>query len=177
MNIFVTDESPKDSAEALDDVRLNKMITESAQLMAAALIINGCPAHEMPIAKATGKPYSLTHKNHPCAVWTRHTRDNCFWLFQHFQAMLDEYVFRHGKEHYSRTNEHLFGNGIGYLPIGPRTPFQNCSRYKELETIFAYRQTMDEKWREDTRKPKWTKRGKPAWSKYDDQAKPSNTNV
>lgn len=89
MNIFVLDRDPVSAAQATIDKHCNKMVLESAQLLCAAF----------PQGAA---PYKRTHYNHPCAVWTRASRDNFRWLATHGLALADEYEFRYGRVHKSR---------------------------------------------------------------------------
>ena len=64
MNIFVPYPDSMKCAEALDDLRLNKMILETAQLLSTAARFHGY----------VGNVYGSTHINHPCSVWARQTR-------------------------------------------------------------------------------------------------------
>jgi hypothetical protein len=144
VNIFVTDEDPRVSAQALDDKRVIKMILESAQMLSTAMNVRG------------GKgPYKTTHVNHPCSVWARTSRDNYVWLLMHFSALCDEYSLRYGKLHKCGSYFPEFTLGAMLIPAGPLTPFANCTPHKNLETITAYRLTMKEKWAADKRKPTW----------------------
>lgn len=162
MNIFVSDSDPIKSAMVLDDRRMNKMITESCQLLSTALILSGCPASELPIAKETGKPYRITHKNHPCAIWARQNRGNYLWLWQHMMGLLVEFSMRHGHEHWGDTNLPKLREAMKYIPEGERTPFPNCSLYKEEEDVYeAYRKTLVDKWNKDKPKPQWTRMARP----------------
>jgi hypothetical protein len=65
MNIFLPYKDIKSNVVSLDDKRLNKMILEHAQLLSTAIILCG--------GQASYKP---THKNHPCAIFTRKTKCN-----------------------------------------------------------------------------------------------------
>ena len=67
MNIFVISQNPDECAQALDDLRLNKMILETAQLLSTAIRFHGY----------TGNlAYKATHINHPCSIWARTSRGN-----------------------------------------------------------------------------------------------------
>ncbi len=68
MNIFVLHENPILAATMIDDNRLPKMVTESAQMLASALIRHGATPDSMPLTKA-GTPYKGGYPNHPCTVW------------------------------------------------------------------------------------------------------------
>jgi len=62
MNIFVVSPDTMECAKALDDLRLNKMIIETAQLLSTAMRVQGYTGNDI---------YKSTHVNHPCAVWAR----------------------------------------------------------------------------------------------------------
>jgi hypothetical protein len=51
MNIFVLDLDPVKAARAMDCVRVPKMVTESAQMMASALRRHGATDEQMPLTK------------------------------------------------------------------------------------------------------------------------------
>lgn len=173
MNIFVTDPDPEVSAKNLDDVRLNKMILESCQMLAYALAANGCPELELPYTKA-GKPYKVNgpHKNHPCSIWAGRTRANYQWLLEHFIALCREKFRRTGKPHASYSNLLRLIEADKYIPEGPLEQFQNSSLYKSQEPISAYKKTMCDKWDQDKleaktnphkKPPTWTNAQKPDW--------------
>lgn len=86
MNIFVLDNDVTKCAQSHCDKHVVKMILESAQLLSSAVRMVGIDAG-----------YSLTHQNHPCAVWTRLSIDNWRWLLQLTNALNDEYKYRYGK--------------------------------------------------------------------------------
>ena len=69
MNIFVLDLDVKKCAEYHSNPHVLKMIIEYNQLL--------CSAHWLTGGEA---PYKLTHKNHPCAIWTRECLENYIWL-------------------------------------------------------------------------------------------------
>lgn len=91
MNIFATSPDPVESAMALDDRRLVKMILETAQLLSSAVL------HKRAI-KGLYKP---THKNHPCGIWARKSRQNFEWLVAHGLAMSEIYAQAFGRSHKS----------------------------------------------------------------------------
>jgi hypothetical protein len=156
MNIFVTDRDPIKAAQALDNKRLNKMIIESAQMLSTAMHVLG----------VSTPPYKITHKNHPCAVWARTTRGNYLWLYSHYVAMLDEYRLRFVKYHKCGNHQDALFNAAQAVPDGPLQEFVNCTPYKMIEVVLAYRFTMITKWEADEhnkRVPKWTNSSPPSW--------------
>lgn len=156
MNIFVTDACPKLSAQSLDDKRVVKMALESAQMLSTALHEHNSP----------WKPYKVNHKNHPCTIWARTTRQNYMWLLEHFNALLTEYEIRYGKIHACAAHSPNFHLYAECIPDGPLTPFANCTVYKETtDVIEAYRAFMLHKWNDlDVRCPTWKSGTFPTWA-------------
>jgi hypothetical protein len=144
MNIFVTSNCPTESARALDDKRVIKMVLESCQILNTTLITLG----------EAGIGYKPTHKNHPCVLWAGESYGNYHWLLAHFDALLNEYTERYGKihkcsEHYESLNWQLF-------PQLAQTPFVNCTDFKHIADVHeAYKECLRTKWENDIRKPTW----------------------
>lgn len=140
MNIFVTNPSPVVSAQYLDSKRLIKMVLESAQLLSSSMHLLNIP----------GAPYKLTHKGHPCTVWTRTSRANFLWLIEHFRALCEEYTLRYGKTHKCFQYYNTFLDASYSVPDGPLTPFVNVTIYPEVENVFeAYKKHLHNKWEND----------------------------
>lgn len=154
MNIFIVDPNPEVCAKALDDLRLNKMILETAQLLSTALRVRHT---SMPV-------YKITHQNHPCAIWARENKSNYSWLLKHFSALVQEKIARTGKGHKSDQLWLYFADGVKLMPEGELTPFANCTPYKDHGVFDAYKLTLIDKWANDKRPPKWTNAHKPSWS-------------
>lgn len=163
MNIFVTSPCPKESAEALDDKRVNKMLLESIQMLATALLEYSAPVEFLPVNQQ-GLPYRKTHWNHPCSIWARLNQENYIWLVEHAEALHIEFKRAYGKEHRSGQFLKRLRSAARFIPEGSLTDFANCSLYKGGDTIEQYRQTMKEKWAVDVRPPIWTNRSKPEWA-------------
>jgi len=85
MNIFITSFNSKEAASHLDDLRLNKMILETAQLLSSAY------RH---LFDDNELLYKDTHVNHPCAIWARKGIDNYSWLVQYFDDLTKEKIRR-----------------------------------------------------------------------------------
>lgn len=157
MNIFVTHPDPIISAKNLDDKRAIKMILETAQMLSTAIHVNVDPLLA---------PYKVTHKNHPCSVWIRESNANYQWALDHMVALCGEYTIRFGKIHACERLIPIFKQNSTLMKSSDLTPFANCSRFKDIETILAYRLTMIAKWAEDEekkRKARWTKTVPPSW--------------
>lgn len=91
MNIFVLDTNTKKCAEYHNDKHVVKMILETAQLLCGVHWVTGNEA-----------PYKLSHKNHPCAIWSRECIENYLWLCDLGFALCEEYTHRYGKKHKSQ---------------------------------------------------------------------------
>lgn len=140
MNIFVLDINPIKAAEAMDCVRVPKMVTESAQMMASALRRYDATDEQMPLTKS-GKPYLGGYKHHPCTVWAGETRSNFWWLSLHAEALLDEYYHRFGKVHACHNAIYQMSGMYKMIPEGDLTPFAQAmpDEYKDDDAVEAYR--------------------------------------
>jgi hypothetical protein len=92
MNIFALDLDTKKCAQYHVDKHITKMCVEYAQLL--------CGVHHMTDSQYV-IPYKLSHKNHPCSIWTRECIENYVWLCDLGIALCDEYRYRYGKRHKS----------------------------------------------------------------------------
>ena len=141
MNIFVLDERPLVAAQYLDDVRVPKMIVESAQMLASALRRHGATDEEMPIAKTSGKPYLGGYKNHPCTIWAGNTSSNFAWLALHGLGLCAEYTKRFGKVHACESAIKHMIRMVDKIPAGITEPFALAmdDEYKQENAVEAYR--------------------------------------
>ena len=92
MNIFVLDTDPRTCAVYHNDKHVVKMILETAQLL--------CGVHHATDSQYD-IPYKLSHKNHPCAIWSRECYENYIWLCDLGLELCNEYTYRYGKRHKS----------------------------------------------------------------------------
>ena len=113
MNIFALSRCPMQSAWWLDDIRKNKMILESAQMLSTAVrLLSGKPIEvrvkhgsgirlkkhwllpnediseiEEPVSLFSNlfsdSIYKVAYANHPCTIWARQSRENFKWLLSH----------------------------------------------------------------------------------------------
>jgi len=95
MNIFLLDWDVKKCAQYHVDKHVVKMILETAQLL--------CGVHHMTSQVTSQVPYKLSHKNHPCAIWTRESLSNYLYLCEFGLALCEEYTYRYGKKHKSQA--------------------------------------------------------------------------
>ena len=165
VNIFHTDIDYTKSAINLDDIRVNKMIIESAALLANAIAYHGGKDADLPISKTSGKPFKTkAWQNHPSCLWVKKSRQNYVWLLGHLEALIEEMEFRKGTIHSMSNNVLRLRDGAIFIPEGELTAFENCTPYKSIsDPIEAYRLCMVYKWEHDSKAPKWTNREKPDW--------------
>ena len=81
------------------------MILETAQLLCGAHHVS----HQVPTKYPPSTdqvteqvPYKLSHKNHPCAIWTRESLSNYLYLCDLGLELCKEYTYRYGKRHKSQ---------------------------------------------------------------------------
>jgi len=94
MNIFFLDFDTKKCAEYHCDKHVVKMILETAQLL--------CGVHHTTDQVTDQIPYKLSHKNHPCAIWSRESLSNYLYLCDLGLELCKEYTYRYGKRHKSQ---------------------------------------------------------------------------
>jgi Pyrimidine dimer DNA glycosylase len=162
MNIFASYDDPVKCAQVLDDGRVNKMITESLQMLAVVMHRYGVPHQHIP-KNQDGKVFSAkAHANHPCTLWAGLTGNNFMWLVKHTEALCHEFWIRHGRQQRGYINTYDLNKALPYLPIGDLTPFVNCSAHKDVADVHeAYRLTLTDKWMFKKPKYRLTWHGKP----------------
>lgn len=94
MNIFLLDTDTRKCAHYHCDKHVVKMILETAQLL--------CGVHHMTDQVTDQVPYKLSHKNHPCAIWSRESLSNYLYLCDLGLELCKEYTYRYGKRHKSQ---------------------------------------------------------------------------
>lgn len=158
MNIFCTDSSPIRSAMYLDDVRINKMIVESAQMLSTVIRRYGV---------GNGIHYKSAYQNHPCTLWAGETRGNFLWLCDHALAMCAIYTKTRGREHASERVIQFCYKLAHKVKAGDVTEFADCTEFKDrkdIPIIERYRLFMNLKWNErDKKNPTWRNRKVPDW--------------
>lgn len=90
MNIFFLDNDLTKCAQYHVNCHAVKMITEQNQLLCSTYFFTG--QDEL-------SPYKLTHKNHPCSIWTRESLSNWLWLKSLTIELCKEYTYRYDKIH------------------------------------------------------------------------------
>lgn len=152
MNIFVLDHDPNTCAQYHCDKHVVKMILETAQLLCGVhWVLNG------------NAPYKLSHRNHPCSIWTRECIENYVWLCDLGINLCKEYTYRYNKTHKSQQIiEWCITNLPRLRENGDMTPFALAmpDEYKVNCPIESYRNYyLGAK----TSFASWRKRNTPEW--------------
>lgn len=153
MNIFFTNEDVAIASTELDDSRTVKMVLETTQMLMTA--VHSC---------GINTPYKPAHINHPCSIWVRTSFENYSWTLDYVYFLNKEYSYRYNKTHKCFEHyEFLKSHAILFPKIG-LTPRPNCTPNKHIDNIIdAYRVTLNQKWINDKRPPRWKNRTAPHW--------------
>lgn len=166
MNIFAFDDCPKLSALWIDDVRKNKMILESCQMMSHCMHTL-MPHHDRPVYQPFTKAGYIKHG---CTLWVQEAWENFWWLLQYTNHCLSMRNRPHAcydlipHFHWFLAQENIF-------PTVFKTPFSNNAARADLGISFkhvdntnaAYRMYIRKRWEIDTIKLSWNDGDKPWW--------------
>jgi hypothetical protein len=165
MNIFITSFDSKEAAAHLDDLRLNKMILETAQLLSSAYRYLFCDDSLL---------YKDTHFNHPCAIWVRKNIDTYSWTVQYFDELAKEKIRRDERiRKKSEIKPHKSWQDLFDLFNSKKTDNYkdkisvrffdfNCTDFKDEKDVrISYQKQLTKKWEGDLRAPKWTGANRP----------------
>lgn len=158
MNIFFLDSDITKCAQAHCDRHVNKMILESAQLLASAIHIA-----EPGLVAEIPDLYRLTHKNHPCAVWVRSSINHYLYLMDLMEALNEECQYRYAHSRIHVSLEKVLSWPIPKLPDMDFIEPPKCvsDDLKPIpSTIEAYRSYYNRDKREIAA---WTRREPPDW--------------
>jgi hypothetical protein len=184
MNIFYLSEDPIQAAQWMVDRHVVKMILESAQLLSTAhRLLDGEQIDlEVSISQDDGTfktkkkkwwylndareevLYSVTHINHPSAVWARSSVENYNWLVEHMFALMDEYTYRYNKKHKCQGNlSYMLQSPPKNLKDYDWTPMPSC-----MDDIYIVSDNPVDNYRNyytngKTHLHSWKKREVPHW--------------
>jgi hypothetical protein len=193
MNIFALDMSPRLAAQMHLDKHVCKMPVEYAQLLSTAHRLLDGTRHDRITPQGrkkqfwllngesivegewNGEPrlvignsvcYSLSHQNHPCAVWCRESDSNYRWLYALFQETAVEYTHRYGRIHKTVSDIGSFlMQPPKNIPAGDLTPFAQAmgEEFKvHDDAVLAYQNYYVGAKASFAR---WTNRPTPTWFK------------
>lgn len=145
LNIFFVDTDPKICAQSYCDKHVIKMIVETAQLLSSA--------HHLANSTVKESVYRLTHKNHPCSIWVRQSKENYKWTL----ALLYELIYEYEKRY--QRYKHKTKEKMIYLRIVPDLPEIDFSEPPQALPIHFKRKSSVEAYREyyvnDKMRQKW----------------------
>lgn len=160
MNIFYLHDNPVMCAMLMNDQHVSKMIIETKQLLSTAhWVLDGyCTA------------YKQTHTNHPSAVWVRESRANYEWLYQHLEALVNEFWYRYPDSTAQKTRLHLDVlrnpprslTGTSLTPIRLAMPDYLKALYRGPEAYRMY-YSIHKRVQSNGRPFTWTRRPVPDW--------------
>ena len=144
------------------DKHVPKMVVESFQMLASALIRNGFNPNQLPKTKS-GHPAKGGYHNHPCTIWAGNNAGNYSWLSILALELCCEFEARFGKEHfcYKGLNDMcLWSSRIKAEVHGPVVQAMP-EEYKQHDPVDAYRAYYHSKtfakWEKGTPAPSWWK--------------------
>jgi hypothetical protein len=172
MNIFYLSDNPNKAATYLIDRHVNKMITESAQILQTCFTLD--QLDHAPLTQY-GTLRGHSHFNHPCCKWARQTKGNFLWLVEHAYAMNEERMFRKNDSvpHFSigfidwafkHIDDSVCSDSYGMTK--PALAMKNYSQFMGPDPILSYRKfyVADKRFDKSGRKMDiWTRRNRPEW--------------
>lgn len=161
MNIFVLDKDPKKCAKYHVNSHVIKMILEQTQMLCTTYHISDPEK----IKSFNGeKFYKCTHRNHPCAKWTRESKENFDWLIKLTEELFSEYTYRYNKIHKSKALFDWIKNNRPNLPSKGLTPFAQAmpEHIRNKDVVTAYRNYYK---LEKQHIAQWKNREVPVWMK------------
>ncbi len=157
MNIFASYDCPVKSALALDDLRVNKMIVENAQMLSGVMHKRGIK----------GDWYKPAYLKHPCTIWAGMTKQNYLWLCTHALALCIIFEQTHNKIHGSERILLRLKEMSSRIESSHLTEFEDCTNLKhktDIPVTQRYQEYLCAKWRNDIKTPTWNMRKKPEFA-------------
>lgn len=175
MNLFILDKNPIIAAQMYQDLHVNKIVIEGAQMLATAYTLERLAENDVPRTQK-GLPRRHSHKNHPMTKWVVKNASNYKWTLDHIMALCHEYTYRSGKTHFTQQFVEWCGDNLPDLPIEPQSMHPQCfeksfpecivdgnpvqgyqNYYNAAKTQFKFGKKM--------RKATWTRRNPPSFFK------------
>ena len=142
MNLFYVESSPQGAAQALCDKHVNKMTTETAQMLSTAVHRHLSPPNSS-VFPFIWRPAYL---HHPSTRWVGDCLAQYVWAYALLKALCDEFEYRgfkNGEPHAAKALVHYLGSFevITALPDGTFDAPPQCmpDQYKQIDTMQAYR--------------------------------------
>lgn len=157
MNVFAAHPDPAESAQALADRHVVKMVLETAQILSTV-------AHELGVD--TEGLYRPTHRHHPCTVAVVQDPAYAAWVAAHGMALGAEYTRRFGKVHKSTAvvAEAARRLQLGAVGTPTRFPLAMPDEYKVRCPHVSYRSYLKAKYATWGDAARWTNATRPTWA-------------
>lgn len=152
MNIFILDLDFKLNVQYHVDKHIVKMPTELAQMLSTAVRLNNIDIG-----------YKITHKNHPCNIWTRESLSNWFWLKTLAEHLNDEWKYRYNHKYNHKSFDVIQSLPIPNIKDKGLTPFPLCMPIECIvnnDPVVSYQKYYNTC---KTHLFAWKKREKPNW--------------
>lgn len=168
MNIFYVDDNPILAAQALVDQHVNKMVSETAQILSNCYSLERMAMADCPRTQK-GTPRKHSYPHHPCCKWVQYSMENWEWLFTHGLGLEMERLYRGMEPHFSADFIKWSVDNPPNLPNVPMTPPAQAfgkgnEHLRGDDPVVAYRRYYNEvKWSQENLKKVWTKRKPPVW--------------
>ena len=128
MNLFLLDQNHDRAAQAYYAKHLTKIPLELSQVLSTA--------HRL--LDGREDVYKATHNNHPISLFARESVDNYMFVFNHLQALFQEFHIRRGKIHGCEKLLPILRNPPKLLIRGGFSTPPNCTPYS-LDVVESYR--------------------------------------
>lgn len=143
MNIFYVEASPRRAAQALCDKHVNKMTTETAQMLSTA-VWRHLSLPNRTVVRHIWKPAYLKH---PSTVWVGDRLSQYVWAYGLLQNLCKEFTFRgfkNGEPHAAEALLHALGSFEVLTALPKDGDFEappQCmpEQYHQTDTMQAYR--------------------------------------
>ena len=97
MNIFILHRDPRIAARYHCDKHVNKMITESVQMLSTV--------NRTVLSNPIG--FKSTHAGNSCTRWVGRSRENYLWLCDLTEALTEEFKQRYGRAAHASHNRYV----------------------------------------------------------------------
>lgn len=126
MNLFILDQDPYIAATYYQDLHVNKIIIEGAQMLAAAYPLDRLAQDDVPKTQK-GRPRRHAYQKHPMTIWVTENLSNFQWTIDHITALCNEYEYRFDRpRHFTRDFIDWCDTNLPDLPNLPQTLQPQC---------------------------------------------------
>lgn len=167
MNIFFVDQDPTVAAQSLMDMHVNKMVTETAQILSNCYSLERLAEPDC-IPNYKGEPRGHSYPHHPCCKWPQKSKANFDWVIKHGLALEEERLYRGMNPSFPAKFIRWCAENPPHFDNEELTPpSQSFGEWNHLQgddPVEAYRRYYNiAKRQQATLRKTWTRRGAPSW--------------